>query len=138
MNGPAWNHRHLETNGIGIHYVRHGVGPPLVLLHGWSEFWYTWRKNLPVLAREFDVVAPDLRGFGDTNKPVLPDPPKSLLGTLVEDLRGLVDSLGFERFGVVSHRGRLRGAGVRPEVPGAFQRPDLANREISDSFGTIA
>jgi pimeloyl-ACP methyl ester carboxylesterase len=103
MNGSAWHRRHLEADGIGIHYVRHGVGPPLVLLHGWPEFWYTWRKNLPVLARECDMVAPDLRGFGDTDKPVLPDPPKSLLGTLVEDLRGLADSLGFERFGVVSH-----------------------------------
>jgi len=81
MNGSAWHRRYLEANGIGIHYVRHGVGPPLVLLHGWPEFWYTWRKNLPVLARECDVVAPDLRGFGDTNKPVLIDPPKSLLGT---------------------------------------------------------
>jgi pimeloyl-ACP methyl ester carboxylesterase len=74
-----------------------------VLLHGWPEFWYTWRKNVPVLAGEFDVVAPDLRGFGDTDKPGLPDPPEELLGNLVEDLRGLVDSLGFERFGVVSH-----------------------------------
>ena len=64
MNGPAWNHRHLEANGIGIHYVRHGAGPPLVVLHGWPEFWYTWRKNLLVLAREFDVVAPDLRRHG--------------------------------------------------------------------------
>ena len=37
MNGPAWNHRRLEANGIGIHYVRHGAGPPLVVLHGWLE-----------------------------------------------------------------------------------------------------
>lgn len=103
MNGPAWNHRRLEANGIGIHYVRHGVGPPLMVLHGWPEFWYTWRKNIPVLAGEFDVVAPDLRGFGDTDKPGLPDPPKMLLGNLVEDLRTFADSLGFERFGVVSH-----------------------------------
>ena len=103
MNGPAWNHRRLEANGIGIHYVRHGVGPPLMVVHGWPEFWYTWRKNTPILAGEFDVVAPDLRGFGDTDKPGLPDPPKELLGNFVEDLRGLADALGFERFGVVSH-----------------------------------
>ena len=82
MNGPAWNHRHVwSANGIGIHYVRHGNGYPLVLLHGWPEFWYTWRKNIPVLAGEFDVVAPDLRGFGDTDKPGLPDPPKSFWAT---------------------------------------------------------
>ena len=103
MNGTSWNHRHLEANGIGVHYVRHGEGLPLVLLHGWPEFWYTWRKNIPVLAGEFDVVAPDLRGFGDTDKPGLPDPPNKLLGDFVEDLRGLADSLGFERFGIVSH-----------------------------------
>jgi pimeloyl-ACP methyl ester carboxylesterase len=103
MNEPAWNHRHLEANGIRVHYVRHGEGFPLVLLHGWPEFWLTWRKNIPVLAEEFDVVAPDLRGFGDTDKLGLPDPPKELLGDFVEDLRGLADSLGFERFGVISH-----------------------------------
>ncbi|HEX5915977.1 MAG TPA: alpha/beta hydrolase, partial [Rubrobacter sp.] len=103
MNGPTWNHRHVDANGIRIHYVRHGSGFPLVLLHGWPEFWYTWRKNIPVLTGEFDVVVPDLRGFGDTDKPGLPDPPKELLGNFVEDLRGLADALGFERFGVVSH-----------------------------------
>ena len=103
MNGFDWNHRQADANGIRIHYVRHGSGFPLVLLHGWPEFWYTWRKNILVLAEEFDVVAPDLRGFGDTDKSGLPDPPKELLGDFVEDLRGLADSLGFERFGVVSH-----------------------------------
>ena len=95
MTGPDWNHQHLEANGLGIHYVRHGEGFPLVLLHGWPEFWYTWHKNIPILAETFDVVAPDLRGFGDTDKPGLPDPPKELLGNLVEDLRGLADALGF-------------------------------------------
>jgi pimeloyl-ACP methyl ester carboxylesterase len=103
MNGPTWNHRHVDANGIRIHYVRHESGFPLVLLHGWPEFWYTWRKNIPVLTGEFDVVVPDLRGFGDTDKPGLPDPPKELLGNFVEDLRGLADALGFEKFGIVSH-----------------------------------
>jgi pimeloyl-ACP methyl ester carboxylesterase len=101
MDGPAWNHDYVEANGINIHYVRHGEGYPLVLLHGWPEFWYGWSKNIPVLAGSFDVVAPDLRGFGDTDKPG--GPPDELLGDMVEDLRALADSLGFERFGVVSH-----------------------------------
>jgi pimeloyl-ACP methyl ester carboxylesterase len=100
---PGWNHQDLDANGIRIHYVRHGHGFPLVLLHGWPEFWMVWRKNITPLAESFDVVAPDLRGFGDTEKPGLPDPPSDLLGLMVEDLRGLADSLGFERFGVVSH-----------------------------------
>ena len=101
MHGAEWNHRFVDANGIRIHYVRHGGGAPLVLLHGWPEFWYVWRKNIPALAEEFDVVAPDLRGFGDTDKPG--DPPEELLCNLVEDLRALADSLGFEQFGIVSH-----------------------------------
>src|SRR5919202_1903875 len=103
MNKTSWNHRYLETNGIRIHYVRHGSGTPLVLLHGWPEFWYVYRKNVPVLAERFDVVVPDLRGFGDTEKPGLPDPPSTLLDDFVEDLRMLADALGLEKFGVVSH-----------------------------------
>jgi pimeloyl-ACP methyl ester carboxylesterase len=119
VNGFEWNHQYLEANGIRVHYVRHSEGFPLVLLHGWPEFWYTWRKNMPVLAGEFDVVAPDLRGFGDTDKPGLPDLPKELLGNLVEDLRGLVDSLGFERFGVVSHDvGAYVAQGFARKYPG--------------------
>ncbi len=103
MSAAEWNHQYVDANGIRVHYVRHGEGSPLVLLHGWPEFWRTWRKNIPVLAETFDVVAPDLRGFGDTEKPGLPEPPSGLLGDLVEDLRGLADALGFEEFGVVSH-----------------------------------
>ncbi len=103
MRERGWNHEYLEANGIRIHYVRHGAGFPLVLLHGWPEFWYVFCKNVPPLAETFDVVAPDLRGFGETGKPPLPDPPAALLGDLVEDLRGLANVLGFERFGVVSH-----------------------------------
>jgi pimeloyl-ACP methyl ester carboxylesterase len=117
MNGSAWNHRRLEANGIRIHYVRQGDGSPLILLHGWPEFWYVWRKNIPVLAESFDVVAPDLRGFGDSDKPG--DPPEGLLGNLVEDLRALADSLGFERFGVVSHDvGAYVAQGFAREYPG--------------------
>lgn len=103
MNGFEWNHQYLYANSLRIHYVRHGEGLPLVLLHGWPEFWLTWRKNIPPLAEGFDVVAPDLRGFGDSDKPALPDPPGDLLKDYVEDLRGLADALGFERFGIVSH-----------------------------------
>lgn len=104
--GPVvteWNHEYVEANGIRIHYVRHGAGAPLVLLHGWPEFWYVYHKNIPALAENFDVIVPDLRGFGDTDKPGLPDPPGDLLGDMRDDLRALMDALGIERFGVVSH-----------------------------------
>jgi pimeloyl-ACP methyl ester carboxylesterase len=103
MSEPPWNHRYIGVNDIEVHYVRHGEGFPIVLLHGWPEFWFTWHKNILPLAESFDVVAPDLRGFGETEKPGLPDPSSRLLEDLVEDLRGLADALGFEEFGIVSH-----------------------------------
>ena len=50
MTEPDWNHRYFDANGIRIHYIRHGAGKPLVLLHGWPEFWRTWCKNILPLA----------------------------------------------------------------------------------------
>jgi pimeloyl-ACP methyl ester carboxylesterase len=103
MSETGWNHQYLDVNDIEIHYVRHGAGSPLILLHGWPEFCLVWRKNIMPLAESFDVVAPDLRGFGDTEKTALPDPPSRLVEDYAEDLRGLADALGFEEFGIVSH-----------------------------------
>ncbi len=103
MTGPDWNHRYIDANGIRIHYVRHGAGMPLVLLHGWPEFWRTWRKNILPLAQHFDVVVPDLRGFGATEKPDLPVAEGYGLEIMVEDLSALAEGLGLGRFGIVSH-----------------------------------
>jgi pimeloyl-ACP methyl ester carboxylesterase len=92
-----------RSNDIDIHYVRQGSGFPLLLLHGWPEFWRAWRKIIGPLSESFDVVAPDLRGFGQSSKPPVP----ALEGYRVEDhaadLLGLADVLGFDRFGLVSH-----------------------------------
>ena len=55
-------HQFLNTNGIRLHYVTQGQGPLLLLLHGFPEFWYTWRHQIPVFAEHFTVVAVDLRG----------------------------------------------------------------------------
>ncbi len=65
----TWQHRDILTNGIHMHYVTQGDGPLLVLLHGFPEFWYSWRYQIPVLAERYTVVAPDLRGYNDTDKP---------------------------------------------------------------------
>src|SRR4051794_29729006 len=57
------------ANGITISYVRGGAGPTLVLLHGYPQTWYMWRKVLPALAAHFTVIAPDLRGAGGSDAP---------------------------------------------------------------------
>ncbi len=94
---------YITANGIRIHYWREGRGPPLLLLHGWPEFCRTWRKCIPTLAAEFDVIAPDLRGFGDTEKPS--HGPSADAGAEVHaaDVLALMDGLGLERVGIVSH-----------------------------------
>ena len=53
-----------------LHYVIAGQGEPVVLLHGWPQTWYEWRKIIPALAARYTVIAPDMRGIGDSSRPV--------------------------------------------------------------------
>jgi len=98
-----WNHQYVEANGIRIHYVRHGAGSPIVLLHGWPGFWYVWHKNILPLSEHFDIIVPDQRGFGDSDKPAVPASTGYSKHVRAEDLKALVDALGLERVGIVTH-----------------------------------
>lgn len=95
------------TNGVRLHYVRTGraVGGrvPLILLHGWPEFWQTWRKLMPLLSDEFDLIAPDLRGFGQSDKPSFGPSRKQTADVMAADIVGLADALRLDRFGLVGH-----------------------------------
>jgi pimeloyl-ACP methyl ester carboxylesterase len=62
-------HHSAQLNGNKLHYVRSGSGPAVLLLHGWPQTWYEWRHVIDVLADDFTVVAPDLRGFGYSGRP---------------------------------------------------------------------
>ena len=66
---PDFSETTAPANGITINYVRGGAGPALVLLHGYPQTWYMWRKVLPALAERFTVIAPDLRGSGGSDAP---------------------------------------------------------------------
>ncbi|MBW0099522.1 alpha/beta hydrolase [Pseudonocardia sp. KRD-184] len=97
--GP-WSHREVSANGIRQHVVECGDGPLVVLLHGFPEFWWTWRHQLVALAEGgFRAVAVDLRGYGDTDKP----PRGYDLWTLAGDAAGLIGALGDTRAHVVGH-----------------------------------
>lgn len=99
----GFNHQYATINGLRYHYVREGSGPPLFLIHGWPGFWYEWHLSIKTLAQRFDVVVPDMRGYGYSDKPDLPPEEGYTDEVMAEDLRALVEHLGFEKVNVVSH-----------------------------------
>ena len=98
-----FSHHEARLRDITIHYVREGSGPPLLLMHGWPGFWWEWYKCIGELANDFTVIAPDLRGYGDSEKPDLRDLSKFHLDVVTDDQAGLLKHLGFDRAFVVGH-----------------------------------
>ncbi|CAA9282244.1 MAG: Epoxide hydrolase [uncultured Blastococcus sp.] len=99
LPGP-WTHRDISANGIRLHAAEAGSGPLVLLLHGFPQFWWTWRAQLaPLAAAGFHVVAPDLRGYGASDKP----PRGYDLPTLSADIAALVRALGEREAVVVGH-----------------------------------
>ncbi len=88
-----------EINGVRIHYRMAGAGKPVVLLHGFPETGYAWRKVVPALAKHYKVVVPDLRGFGESDRPDGGYDKR----TVAEDIRQLVQHLGLGPINLVSH-----------------------------------
>ncbi|MCE7982487.1 MAG: alpha/beta hydrolase [Caldilinea sp. CFX5] len=95
-------HRTIRTNGINMHIAEAGTGYPVVMLHGFPELWYSWRQQLPAVAEAgFHAVAPDLRGFGDTDAP--PDSASYAMKERVADVIGLLDALHANHCVLVGH-----------------------------------
>jgi pimeloyl-ACP methyl ester carboxylesterase len=95
-------HRVLETNGIRMHIAERGAGPLVVLCHGFPESWYSWRHQLQALAEAgFHVVAPDMRGYGETDRPEAID--QYTLLHLMGDMVGLLDALGADKAVIAGH-----------------------------------
>jgi pimeloyl-ACP methyl ester carboxylesterase len=92
LGNMTFSHRLIPVNGIQLHYVIGGHGPPVVLLHGWPETWYQFRLVMPALAKNYTVIVPDLRGLGDSSKPTTGYDGK----TVAEDIHQLVTQLGFK------------------------------------------
>jgi pimeloyl-ACP methyl ester carboxylesterase len=99
LPGP-WTHRDISANGVRLHAAEAGRGPLVLLLHGFPQFWWAWRAQLAALADAgFRVVAPDLRGYGASDKP----PRGYDLPSLSGDVAALVRSLGEREAVVVGH-----------------------------------
>ena len=117
----ALTRRMVPTNGTTLHVVSGGQGFPVVLLHGFPQTSYEWRHLLPTLGQRFRVIAPDLRGMGDS----APENTGQDKRTLAADIRGLLDVMGIARAVVVGHDW---GGGVAQRF--ALDFPGLTERLV--------
>lgn len=108
---PRWGHGVTQdADELRLHYVRQGQGRPTVLLlHGWPGFWYDWRRVLPLVAPHATVIAPDLRGFGESAKPDWPPPQAYGVDAQARNVLALLDHLQLDQVVLVGYD---IGAGV--------------------------
>lgn len=96
---PNFKHQMAHVNGVDIHYVIGGQGEPLVLVHGFGQNWFMWNRLLPELSKHFTVVAPDLRGVGESEKTAGGYDKK----TMAADIHELVKKLGYTHINLAGH-----------------------------------
>lgn len=114
----------LVVDGVGIHTLVGGSGPPLLLLHGYPQSHIIWHRVAPALTARFTVVATDLRGYGRSDKPAsAPDHSTYSKRAMALDQIGVMQQLGFPRFGICGHD---RGARVAHRL--ALDHPDAVTR----------
>lgn len=97
----TWTHNTIAVNGITLHYVTQGEGPLMLMLHGFPEFWYSWRHQIPEFAQDYKVVAVDMRGYNDSDKPQ--DLSAYQIQELIKDIEGIITGLGYESCVLVGH-----------------------------------
>jgi pimeloyl-ACP methyl ester carboxylesterase len=95
-------HRTVKTNGINVHVAEAGEGPLVLMVHGFPELWYSWRHQIPALAEAgFHAVAPDVRGYGDSDKPH--EIEAYAMKEHIADLLGILDALGEKEAVIIGH-----------------------------------
>lgn len=97
----TWKHDYITTNGVKLHYVTQGEGPLMLMLHGFPEFWYSWRHQIPEFAQDFKVVALDLRGYNDSDKPN--EQSAYVMNEFIKDIEGVIKELGYQKCVLVGH-----------------------------------
>jgi pimeloyl-ACP methyl ester carboxylesterase len=128
IDNVTFSHHMASVNdGIQMHYVMGGQGEPIVLLHGWPQSWYEWRHVMPALAKNYTVVVPDIRGFGDSSRP--------LTGydgnTTAEDIYQLISQTGFnnKKIFLVGH-----DVGAQTAFSYAANHPDNVTKLVIMDF----
>jgi pimeloyl-ACP methyl ester carboxylesterase len=95
------DHQRISTGDVRLHCAVEGKGPVIILLHGFPEFWYGWKNQISEFARDFRVVAPDMRGYNTSDKPG--DVNQYRMNCLTDDVKGLIQALGEERVVLAGH-----------------------------------
>ncbi|MHC5594958.1 MAG: alpha/beta fold hydrolase [Nostoc sp.] len=119
----TWKHEYITTNGVKLHYVTQGEGPLMLMLHGFPEFWYSWRHQIPEFAQDFKVVAIDLRGYNDSDKPT--EQSAYIMDEFLKDVEGVIKALGYQKCVLVGHDW---GAGIAWNF--AYTHPEMVERLI--------
>ncbi|WP_353735008.1 alpha/beta hydrolase [Okeania sp. SIO2C2] len=96
-----WSSNFITANSIKIHYVTQGSGPLMLMLHGFPEFWYSWRHQIPEFAQDYKAVALDLRGYNESDKPE--DKSAYVMSEFIKDIEGVIKELGYEKCVLVGH-----------------------------------
>lgn len=118
-----WRHEYIITNGVRLHYVTQGEGPLMLMLHGFPEFWYSWRHQIPEFAKYYKVVALDLRGYNDSDKPKAQS--AYAMDELVKDVEGVIKGLGYNKCTLVGHDW---GGAIAWNF--AYKHPDMLDKLI--------
>lgn len=105
MKNLSWQEeieeKYIKTNGITLHTVVIGSGKPLVLLHGFPDFWFGWKKLIPLIKDRYQLIIPDMRGYNLSDKPEGVENYRVEL--LIEDISGLIDHFGFKSVYLAGH-----------------------------------
>jgi pimeloyl-ACP methyl ester carboxylesterase len=96
-----WKHDYIYTNGVKLHYVTQGEGSLMLMLHGFPEFWYSWRHQIPEFAKDHKVVAVDLRGYNESEKPA--NQSAYVMDEFIKDVKGIIEGLGYNKCVLVGH-----------------------------------
>lgn len=99
IEGTIVTHRFIDTGGINIHIAEAGEGEPLLMLHGWPQHWYMWKKQIPLFAKYFKVIAADIKGFGWSDAPEK----GYTKDELADEFVALIKTLGYSEIRLMSH-----------------------------------
>ena len=118
-----FEHKYADVNNIRLHYITVGKGKLIMFLHGFPEFWYEWKNQLAEFGRDYQAVAPDMRGYNLSSKPT--DVEQYQIKYLIEDVRALAEHLGYKKFILVAH-----DWGGAVALPFAIRHPDYLEKLI--------